>query len=51
MLIRPFDTISSYRTIKQAIKQFGPQVVATLLGLGALVVLLILLSVGETVIW
>jgi hypothetical protein len=46
-LIRPFDVIGSYRTLAQAIKQFAPQVVATVIGLGALVVVLIMLSVGE----
>jgi hypothetical protein len=46
-LIRPFNVIGNYRTLKHAVKQFGPQVILTAVGLAALVVLLILLSVGQ----
>jgi hypothetical protein len=45
-LIRPFDVLGSFRTVKQAIRQFWPQVAATVIGLGFLVVVLILLGVG-----
>jgi len=45
-LIRPFDVLGSFRTVKQAIRQFWPQAAATVIGLGFLVTFLILLGVG-----
>jgi hypothetical protein len=45
-LIKPFDVLGNFRTLKQALRQFWPQVAATTIGLGFLVAFLILLSVG-----
>lgn len=45
-LIKPFDVLGNFRTLKQAARQFWPQVAATTIGLGFLVAFLILLGVG-----
>lgn len=45
-LIKPFDVIGNFRTLRQAIRQFWPQVAATVVGLGCIGALLVLLSVG-----
>jgi hypothetical protein len=45
-LIKPFDVLGNFRTLKQAFRQFWPQVAATAIGLGFLVAFLILLGVG-----
>lgn len=45
-LIKPFGVISNFRTFKQAFRQFWPQVVATVIGLGFLAAFLILLGAG-----
>jgi hypothetical protein len=45
-LIKPFDVIGNFHTLMQAIRQFWPQVAATVLGLGCIVTLLVMLSVG-----
>lgn len=50
-LIKPNGLISSYRTFGRAIRLFWPQLVATFIGLGFLVTLLVLLGVGGGSAW
>jgi hypothetical protein len=45
-LVKPNGLISSYQTFGRAIRLFWPQLVATIVGLGFLVTLLVLLGVG-----
>lgn len=45
-LIRPFTVIGDFRTLRQAIRQFWPQVALTVAGLGFVATFLVLLSVG-----
>jgi hypothetical protein len=45
-LIKPFDVLGNFRTVKQAVRQFWPQVAVTAIGLGCLAAVLILLGAG-----
>jgi len=50
-MIEPGRLISGYRTFRQAVKLFWPQLVTTIIGLGFLVTLLVLLGVGSSTAW
>ena len=50
-LVKPDGLISSYRIFGRAIRLFWPQLVATIIGLGFLVTLLVLLGVGGATAW
>jgi len=50
-LVKPNGLISSYRIFGRAIRLFWPQLVATIIGLGFLVTLLVLLGVGGATAW
>jgi hypothetical protein len=50
-LIQPGRLISGYRTVWQAVKLFWPQLVITTIGLGFLVTLIVLLSIGSGTAW
>ena len=50
-LIGPAAVIRNYRTVARAVKLFWPQLLATILGVGALVTLLYLVNKGGTEAW
>jgi hypothetical protein len=50
-LISPYRLLKGYRTVGRALKLFWPQLVATLVGLGFLVALLVLLTIGGGATW
>jgi uncharacterized protein YicC (UPF0701 family) len=50
-LIGPAAVIRNYRTVARAVKLFWPQLLATILGVGALVTLLYLVNKGGTEVW
>jgi len=50
-LIGPAAVIRNYRTVARAVKLFWPQLLATILGVGALVTLLYLVNKGGTQAW
>jgi hypothetical protein len=50
-LIRPAAGLKNFKTLKRALRLFGPEVAATVVGLGFLVVLLFLINVGSAAAW
>jgi len=50
-LIGPAAVMRNYRTVVRAVKLFWPQLLATILGFGALVTLLYLVNTGGTAAW
>ena len=50
-LIKPLDVIKNYRTVGRALRFFWPQLIGTIIGLGALGALLALLSLGIGTSW
>ena len=50
-LIGPAAVMRNYRTLTRAVKLFWPQLLATILGIGALVTLLYLVNTGATEVW
>ena len=49
--IRPAAGAKNFRTLKRALQLFGPELAATVVGLGFLVVLLFLINVGGAAAW
>lgn len=50
-LIEPAAIMKNYRTLGRAVQLFWPQLAATIIGLGFLVALVVLLSVGRGAAW
>ena len=50
-LIRPAAGLKNFKTLKRALQLFGPELAATVVGLGFLVALLFLINVGGAAAW
>jgi hypothetical protein len=50
-LIKPYAVMRNWRTIRKAIRLFWPQVAATVIGLGFVVTLIVLFSLGAGSAW
>jgi hypothetical protein len=50
-LIRPAAGLKNFKTLQRAFRLFGPELVATVVGLGFLVALLFLINVGSAAAW